>query len=208
MRKITITQALNELKLYDAKIDKAISSAHMIIAVKKSADKIGSYTRDEYINKAKASYQSVTDLIRNRSILKAAIVKSNAETEISIDGVTMTVAEAIERKNSIVYDKNLLAEMKRQYSNAITNLTRENKRVDEKIDELLSRLIGESDKKITSESQEIIEAPYRAKNEFELINPLELETQIEQLEASIDGFESNCDIALSMSNATTFIEVE
>ena len=80
MRKISITEALNELKLYDAKITKGIDNSTFVGATKKSSDTVGVVTRDEFNNRAKASYQSVVDLIANRNALKSAIVKSNATT--------------------------------------------------------------------------------------------------------------------------------
>lgn len=104
MRIITITEALNELKLYDARIRKAISNTKLAGAAKKSSARIGAITKNEFNEHAKASYQSVTDLIANRNTLKSAIVKSNAVTEITVNGKVMTVAEAIERKNAICYN--------------------------------------------------------------------------------------------------------
>lgn len=209
MRKISITEALNELKLYDAKITKAITNATFCGTAKKSADKVGVVKKDDFVERAKASYQSATDLISNRNTLKSAIVRSNAITGVEIDGVPMTVAEAIERKNSIEYDETLLNEMKRQYANATTTVDKENKKVDNKVDELLTTLIGkDSDKKLSKEDQEAVEKPYREKNEFEFVDPLELYEKIQALEANIDGFKSNVDTVLVLSNATTFIEVD
>lgn len=209
MRKISITEALNELKLYDSKITKTITNATFCGAAKKSADKVGVVKKDNFAERAKASYQSSTDLISNRNTLKSAIVKSNATTEVEIDGVTMTVAEAIERKNSIEYDEILLNEMKRQYANAIAIVDKENKKVDNKVDDLLTTLIGkDSDKKLSKEDQEAVEKPYREKNEFEFVDPLGLYERIQILEANIDGFKSNVDTVLVLSNATTFIEID
>lgn len=209
MRKISITEALNELKLYDSKITKAITNATFCGAAKKSSDKVGVVKKDDFVERAKASYQSATDLISNRNTLKSAIIRSNAITGVEIDGVPMTVAEAIERKNSIEYDETLLNEMKRQYANATTTVDKENKKVDNKVDELLTTLIGkDSDKKLSKEDQEAVENPYREKNEFKFVDPLELYEKIQALEANIDGFKSNVDTVLVLSNATTFIEVD
>ena len=209
MRKISITEALNELKLYDSKINKAIANAKLASAAKKSSDKVGVVTKEDFEKRAKASYQSVTDLIANRNTLKSAIVKSNAVTEVTINGKTMTVAEAIERKNSIDYDVTLLNEMKKQYVIATDTVNKENKKVDNKVDELLSTLIGkDSDKKISKEDQEAIEKPYREKNEYEFIDPISIYDKMLELEADIDGFNSEVDTKLVLSNATTFIEID
>ena len=121
----------------------------------------------------------------------------------------MTVAEAIERKNSIDYDVTLLNEMKKQYVTATDTVNKENKKVDNKVDELLSTLIGkDSDKKISKEDQEAIEKPYREKNEYEFIDPIGIYDKMLELEADIDGFNSEVDTRLVLSNATTFIEID
>ena len=209
MRKISITEALNELKLYDSKITKAITNATLCGATKKSSDKVGVVKKEDFEDRAKASYQSVTDLIANRNTLKSAVVKSNAVMEVTVADKVMTVAEAIERKNSIEYDETLLNEMKRQYANATAAVDKENKKVDAKVDDLLTTLVGkDSDKKLNKEDQEAVEKPYREKNEFEFIDPLGLYEKIQALEADIDGFKSNVDTVLVLSNATTFIEVD
>ena len=209
MRKISITEALNELKLYDSKITKAITNAKLLGATKKSSDKIGVVKKEEFIERVKASYQSVTDLIANRNALKSSIVKSNAITEITINGKTMTVAEAIERKNSIEYDEQLLNAMKTQYVAATSSVDKENKKVDTKVDELIQTLVGkDSDKKIEKDAIEAIEKPYREKNEWELVDPIKIFDEMLKLEAEIDGFNSEVDTRLVLSNATTFIEID
>jgi len=209
MREISITEALNELKLYDSKITKAITNASFVSGTKKSSDRIGVVSKDIFIDRAKSTYQSSIDLIANRNSLKSAIVKSNAITEVKVADKVMTVAEAIERKNSIEYEETLLSEMKRQYANASELVNKENKKVDNKVDELLSTLIGkDSDKKISKEDQEAIEKPYRDKNEFELIDPIEIYDKIVKLEEEIDNFKSQVDTQLVISNAITKIEID
>jgi len=232
VRKITITEALNELKLYDSKIKKAIENAHFVGMAKKSSNDVqfvqniylnqiqtgrrqtiqndfSSIKKDDFIKRSEASYQSIRDLIKNRTSLKAAIVKSNAITEIVVNNKTMLVAEVIERKSSIEYEENLLDEMKKQYTYFINQVNDENRKVSNKIDEFLSALIGkDSDKEINKESQEAIEKPYREKNEVEFVDPIKIYDKITELEKDINGFKLNCDTQLVISNSTTYIEVD
>lgn len=209
MRTISITEALNELKLYDSKIRKAIDSAKFCGAAKKSSNKVGVVNKDDFNERAKASFQSIVDLISNRNKLKSAIVKSNAETIITVDGKTMTRAEGIERKNSIEYEEEFLSAIKFQYTNVLTTIDKENKRVDNKVDELIAALVGkDSQKQLSKDEQEAVEKPYRDKHEFEFIDPIGIYDKMMQLEADIDGFKSNIDSALVLSNATSFIEVD
>lgn len=208
-RPITITEALNELKLYDAKINKAIERAKFIGAKKKSVEKVGTIDVEKFITDAKSSTQSITDLIKNRNALKAAIVKSNAITYLEVGDNKMTVAEAIERKNSIQYEKDLLFTMKAQWADATLNVNKENKKVDAKVDELIQTLVGrDTTKKLDKDEQAAVETPYRAKNEWELVDPLRLYDLMTKLEAEIDTFESQVDGKLSLCNATTFVELD
>lgn len=156
-----------------------------------------------------ADYQSVIDLIENRNKIKSAIVKSNAIKEVIINNKTMTVAEAIERKNSIEYEKLLLNKIRLQYTSEYNIVLKENKRVDSKVDELIATLVGkDTDKKLSKDDQENVERPYREKNEFDLVDPLDISEKIKLLETEIDGFLSEVDTALSVVNATTVITVD
>lgn len=207
-RKISITEALTELKLYDQKINKALSSASFVGSKKKSSDKVDNFKLENFEANAKASYQSVSDLIENRARLKSAIVQSNAMTIVEIAGKKYTVAEAIERKNSIEYDKMLLRTMKSQWGEANIKVEKENNRVDTQVDKMLETFLGkDSEKKVSEADLNAISEPYRAKNEWELVDPLNLFAKIQAMEADIDAFEADVDVRLSISNSVTYIEV-
>lgn len=149
------------------------------------------------------------DLIRNRNTLKATIVKSNAITYLEIGDQKMTVAEAIERKNSIQYEKELLLAMKAQYGSATVTVNKENTKVDNKVDELIQSFVSrDTTKKFDKNEQTAVEALYREQNEWELVDPLGLYDIMLKLEADIDTFESQVDGKLSLCNATTFIELD
>ena len=123
MRKITITEGLVELKLLDSRIRKA--------TVKDWA--IGVYSKDvtqenkkKFEEVTKANYQSIKDLINERAKIKSAIVKSNAKTQVKVGEKKMTVAEAIERKSSIDYEKDLLSEWKTSLAQATNTVEKGN----------------------------------------------------------------------------------
>ena len=208
MRKITITQGLVELKLYDKKISDAIREMSSVGVKKKASSLVGHMSADKFAKNILAGYQSVTDMIRNRAELKAAIVNSNAVTMVTVNGEQMTVAQAIERKTSIAYEQQLLNKIMGEYAAATATIQRENSKVDDKVADLLKTLIGkDAAKKITEEDQKAIEEPYRKNNEYELVDPLDVQEKIKELRDKIDGFISNVDTALVVSNSTTFIEL-
>jgi len=208
-RKISITEALNELKLYDSKINKAISNAAFVGAAKKVSDMIGVQKKTVFAENAKSAYQSITDLISNRNTLKSLIVKSNATTNVTINEKTMTVAEAIERKSSILFERTLLNTMKKQYSDSSSTMNLANRKVDNMVEDMIKSYLGkDTDKKVTEVEISVIERPIRDNNEFALVDSLGIYDKILALESEIDGFESNVNTILVLSNATTFIEVD
>jgi anti-anti-sigma factor len=73
-----------------------------------STNPIGYTSVDDFNTNAKANSTSVLALIKQRNAIKSEIVRSNALTEITVDGKVYTVAGAIERKNSIGYERELL----------------------------------------------------------------------------------------------------
>ena len=208
MEKMLVTQALNELKLLDGRINRAISNGEYVAAARLNESKVSStVTKEEFISNAKSSLQSVNDLIERRKKIKAAVVISNANTFVDISGVSMTVADAIERKGSIEYDEEILRTLKKQLSNAMATVGQKNLNMELQIDKIVEASFGkDSRQKINSDDYEAIAKPYRTNNEYGLVDPLGIEKLIAQMEEAIQGFISNVDAALQISNCTTYIE--
>lgn len=208
MEKMLVTVALNELKLLDSRITKEITRGSFISSAKKSNPKVSpAMSKEEFIEEAKSKFNSVKDLIERRAKIKAAIVDSNAKTEVEIDGVKMTRADAIERKSSINYEKLMLDELRDQLNIHTAKVNSNNYEVDNKIDSLVQAAYGKEGKNnIKQEDYDAIAKPYREANEWDIVDPLNLKDVIEEMEKRIDGFESNVDSALQISNCTTYIE--
>ena len=208
MEKMLVTIALNELKLLNSRIIKEIDRGSFISSAKKSSPKVSpAMSKEEFIEEAKSKFNSVKDLIERRAKIKAAIVDSNAKTEVEIDGVKMTRADAIERKSSINYEKLMLNELKDQLNIHTAKVNSSNYEVDNKIDSLVQAAYGKEGKNnIKQEDYDAIAKPYREANEWDIVDPLNLKDVIEEMEKRIDGFESNVDSALQISNCTTYIE--
>lgn len=204
MEKMTVHRGLAELKRLDNAIDKAITEGVYITANKKSNIKIDGKTLDEHKKVIQGSYDKVVGLIDRRNRIKSAIVNSNASTIVEIAGVKMTVAEAIERKTSIQYDILFLQALKMQYSQAVGKVNKENEVLPTKLETYLQAILGD---KGTAKPEEIElhTKTFLERNEFELIDPLELKKRMDQIQDSIDNFLAEVDAVLSESNAMTFI---
>lgn len=204
---LTITRALAELKMLDKKINRAISESTFAGFVVGKNPMTGFNNVEEIETTAKSNYQSVNDLISRRNKIKSAIVVSNATTQVEVGEYAMTVAEAIERKTSIEYDKQLLNKMKNTYSTIVNHVDRVNDEVKQRLDKHLETLYGKEGKVKAGENEELIK-PFLQENEAKFIDPLKLKNKIEQLESEIEQFEMEVDHALSEINTLTRITIE
>lgn len=209
MEKMLVTQALNELKTLDARISRAIKNAAFIAGAKTSDTKVvPGTTKEDFVKDAKASYDSIEDLIKRRETIKSAVIESNAKTMIDVCGESISVAKAIDMKDSITYKKQLLTQMVIQRDGAKSRVASQNITMENKIDQLVSTAFGkESKQNIKPEDYDSIAVPYRASNEFSLVDPLKLDEKIEELERFIEDFEATVDSKLQVSNCVTYIEV-
>lgn len=208
MEKMLVTQALNELKTLDSRIDRAIENALLVVAAKTSDKKVKpGCTKEKFEKEAKAYYQSISDLIKRREVIKSAVVESNAKTMVDICGNTYSVAKVIDMKNSIKYYEELLTEMECQFESAEALMNKNNNNMEQKIDNLIATAYGKESKvNIKSDEYESIAVPYRKSNEYSLVDPIDIKSEIDKLRNYIDEFKSNVDSVLQISNCVTFIE--
>jgi hypothetical protein len=206
--KMSITQALAELKLLDARINKGIAGGTFCASYMVGTKICGTMTPEEADKEIKETWQSVNDLIKRRANIKTKIVASNAATEVEIGGDKMTVAEAIERKNSIQYEQTLLNTLKDDFRKALAAVTQGNEKARDRAQQSLDTVLGKEGSKTPSkEDIASIYDPVFQRYEWKLQDPIGIEKKIAELEKSIDDFISNVDFILSTSNALTTIEV-
>ena len=208
MEKMLVTQALNELKTLDARIMRAINNATFVTSAKICEKNVTSnMSKEDFNANVKADLQSIDDLISRRKNIKAAIVASNAVTVVTVAGVEMTVAAAIERKTNIEYEKSLLKQMKNQYMYAKQKVDMKNNEMEAAIERLVATAFGKDSKtNIKSDDYSAIADPYKEKNEWALVDPIDVLNQITKREEEIDEFLSSVDSQLQISNCTVYIE--
>lgn len=195
MTTMTITQALNELKLLDKRIEK-------VVVLPKVGFKIGTKMYNNFDpEQAKSDLQSFNDLVSRRAKIKMLINKSNIETEVKVDNKTMSVLEAIEYKATIEYKNIMLRTLKQQYSNVTVAINNGNETVKQRLDSQISSVFEKStDKDIKSFTD-----TFNKNNSYEMVNPIDIEKILTDLDAEIDNFTNEVDYVLSTSNATTTI---
>jgi predicted solute-binding protein len=207
MSAISITRALAEIKLLDKRITDGTNSLNAAKMVVKGKVLAGYASPADFISQADASIQSISDLIVRRNKIKSAIVASNATTNVTLAGKGMTVAEAIERKTSIAYDKSLLTKLSGQLTQARASVESHNVRVREAANAAAVAILGSDAKKQDPSAYQQNFDAYMARNEYEVISATALDKLSNALKKDIEDFECEVDFILSESNTRTTIEV-
>ena len=204
MTQISITRALAQVKSLKDRIERSVGTAFVTTLTggkHATGTDVGALERT-----LQASLQSVQDLIEQRAVLKSAIVKSNAVAVVTINGTTMTVAEAIERKTSIALEQALLQQLRTQSAQANSWVERTNVQVNQRLDQLIQTTVGK-DRKVDESELAAIRDPFLKQNQASTLDPNKVQDVIDNLQAQIDGFLLEVDYALSEVNAVTKIEV-
>lgn len=205
---ITIARALVELKTIDKKIEKKIENATFLTVDAKSSKKIcgGRCTRDEFATEANASLSSINSLVKRQTKLRSAIAKSNASTYVTLCGETITVSEAIEKKNKeIPHMEALLEKLKNQLKLANSTLATKSYDAEEKLARLVEVSFSQQESKNKTSDIIDFEERYRDANGPEVIDPIKVSDKIKEIEDYIDNFKSEVDTVLTESNVITNI---
>lgn len=205
--KMTIHRALSELKLIDARIEKAISAIEPTGVTQKDKLVNQFYNKDDFEKKAKANFQSVNDLIERKNKIKSAIVNANGITQVEINGEKMTIADAINFKQVIDFKKKLIATLEQKHRNAKAIAEKNNKQVEDNALRLAEAALQKDNVKINDGDAVAITEPYLTKNQFHLVDPLKIDELVEKLQIEVNDFETEVDAVLSEINAVTLIEI-
>ena len=202
---ISVTRALAELKILDSRISSALSVIAVVDAQKDGKLSSGK-TEEEFKKDAKATVKSVEDLIQRRSTIKRAIVLKNATTEVTIAGVTMTVAEAVEQKASINYKIQLRDRLVGQLRAVKSLVERDNVQTENALSTMLTQAAGSS-KNVNQEELSALTETFKKSRMQSLFDPTEVQKKIDELTVEIDQFLLEVDFCLSEVNAVTKITV-
>lgn len=206
--KMTVHRALAELKTIDSRIYSKIINANYCRSNKHSNKKINGMPIEDFKQSVVDDYKSIVTMTNRRNAMKRAVVLSNAKTSVAIDGVTYTVAEAIEMKNHGIENmKRLLSQLEAEYTSAINDVNRRNgEELEKSATNYVTGLFSSKDVKGLGEEAEAAKKTYIENNTYDMIDPLNAKEKIDEIRGMIDTFMAEVDAALSVSNAVTEIE--
>lgn len=206
-QKVTIHRALAELKLIDAKIEKAIADINPS-AIHQKDKLIGGYMKqDDFKSAAVSNYDSALSLIKRKQQIKALIVESNSKTKVKVGDAEMTIAEAITEKDNVKFKKQLIVTLQSKHNRVTATLLDNNEKVNKNCQVILEHTFGKDNTKVGTGDMDAVRKPFMEQNEFHLFNPLDVDKKIDELSKEVSTFEMEIDACLSESNATTFIEI-
>lgn len=205
--KMTIHRGLAELKLLDKKIDKAIASFIPVGMKQKTGLVSGFYEEAQFTKNVQSVHASIRDLIKRRDTIKAAIALTNATTSITVGDESMTIAEAIIKRNTLEATRSLVTRFKSILNATKTEVETANAKIEKQALTLAEAALQKDNVKITDSDALAIVTPYLDANKFKLVDPLGAEELVKGLEEKVDIFDTEIDAVLSTVNATTFIEV-
>lgn len=207
---ISVQRALSELTILDKKINDFSSENHRFTTYLKSGKMVrGHQDKDRFAREAKRYLDSLVDALDRRARIKSAIVQSNAVTKITVAGKEMTVAEAIEMKNSIATQETIVYRMKydlgKTQEAAERNRNNANARLESRIDEL-TRREGRNGEVNLEDEISALRAIHDKTQVFEVFDPANITDVIEELSNFATTFRRDIDLALLESNVATEIE--
>ena len=199
----SITRSLVELKTLDEKITK-LTSEGLFMSFKTKSKNSG-ITEDEFRRTADESFARLEGMIRRRDLIKTLILESNLVARVTVAGREMSVAQAIEFKNTIEYKSRLLEVLKRQRKTVLAEQEAHKVRLQTKIDDNIKIICGK-EKPDASVIATVTDGVTKS-DPIEVFDPLNLEVLIRTMEEDVLNFRANVDFALSESNATTQITI-
>ncbi len=216
--KMLVTQALDERDLLVKKIADKIAKASFVDTIKPNEDKVymKRITKDAYTKEAEAAYQQIVDLIDRYQKIDAAIVDSNAKTEITTSYGTFTVAGAISLRSRLKgqgaynghadFESKLQKKMASEYAERVRFCDMKNSDLQSTAEDMRLSILGRDAKTKDDKPLSVVEA-YVKENTTELVDPLDVKRKLEALDEKRDTLLTELDTQIKVSNATTFIEV-
>lgn len=218
--RLVVTVALDERDLLRKKIIDAIRRMDVVTLKRnsegntddsKTVDKI---TVKEFERQAKASWQSIQDIIKRYRKIVRALTLSNATTMVETkSGKSMTRAEAIVLIKSFKessfgassdFEANIICQLNSVYNKKLAECNDKNSKADANA-EVLKKQLASSDKSLLDSSLEVAEKR-RQLESYELIDPLDVKKLIGKLQVEHDELVTELESAVKISNATTYIE--
>nr|MBQ6242316.1 hypothetical protein [Lachnospiraceae bacterium] len=218
MEKLLVTQALDERDLLVKKISDKIAKASFVDTVRNNEDMVAKARigKEDFARQAESAFQQIRDLITRYQKIDAAIVASNAVTKVTTSYGEFTVAGAISLRNRLRgngtyeedadFEGNLLRKMETEFFAQVQVTEARNQKLQSTAENMRLSILGKDSKVKDDKPLDVVET-YVRENTTVLVDPLNVQKQIEVLKEKRDTLLRELDTQIKVSNATTFIEI-
>lgn len=216
--KLLVTQALDERDLLVKKISDKIEKATFVDTIKPNEEKVFAkrVSKEDYTREAESAYQQIVDLIDRFQKIDAAIVASNAKTEITTSYGKFTVAGAISLRSRLRgggafgggadFERQLQEKMINEYNERVRYCDQKNSQLQLTAENMRLSILGKDTKTKDEKPLGVVDA-YVKENTTELVDPLDVRKKMEAMEEKRVTLLTELDTQIKVSNATTFIEI-
>ena len=168
--KMLVTQALDERDLLVKKIADKIAKASFVDTMKPNEEKVYAkrISKEDYAKEAESSYQQILDLIDRFQKIDAAIVASNAQTEVLTSYGTFTVAGAISLRSRLRglgayeddadFEGNLQSKMQAEYNERVRFCDNKNSQLQLTAENMRLSILGKDSKTEDDKPLHVVEA--------------------------------------------------
>lgn len=207
--KMTISKLIAEIKLTETKIQKLVLAG--LPVVQKRADNLltpKKKSEEEFTDVAKKYSASLQGLMKRKFALKAALIKTNAEKTFKFMDTTLTIAEAITKKEYLGKELGVYRTLYATYVRQENIVTKANEALEVEVQRHLEHVYGSDTTKKNSPDAESVAKEYRKARGVELFDPCNFEKVLPEKIEEIEEFFAGIDNRLSEINALTEVELE
>ena len=229
MEKMTLVEALDTKVLLQKRIHSRIRTTgfvewhkHNELRTARKKQKVAEFEAD-----ARASYQSIMDLIAYYDKLNEAISKANAENKIETSIGEMSIAGVIARKDqlsikvenmgslidddeineNIDLEQMLAKQLETQLAYALKKVNDQNQKNNASAEMMRNSILGRENKGKEDPAVTSVVEAYLSENKAELIDPIGAEAQSKKLREENEKLLMELNVKLKIVNATVEIEI-
>lgn len=206
---LTISKIIAEIKLCDSKIEK-FSITGIPVVQKRSGNLITSVktTEEEFTKLVKSYNDGLHGQFIRKFALKAALIKTNATRSFDFEGETLTIAEAITRKDYYAKELRVYRNLYGQYITHSKKVTQLNESLEYEVQSHLTNMFGGEVAKKNTPNVVDEANHYRDARGVHLFDPTDYAAKLPAIIEKLETFFSGIDTRLSEVNALTKVEVE
>ena len=204
---LTVTEAINLLKLTEKKINK-LKDKIEIAGVKNSKNMVNGIPESEFLAEVRRNFDSLRKLEENYRELKSKIALSNATTKVRVGSKEYTVVEALEIKRKAYETLDFYENLLYSYEDVKEEVSNLNTRVENDVNKMIETKLG-SDAK-NQNSDDIIELKNKLfeSSKYSVAKDDRVLKEVIAIKEDLEEFLEKIDVALSIVNAKTEIEVD